>query len=302
VEQILADKIDILIDLSGHSAGNRLKVFARKPAPVQVTAWGHATGTGIPTIDYLFADPVTIPRDVRRLFAEQMYDLPCSITAQSSPDGVRAVLPPILSRGSVSFGVFNRASKISDEAISVWARILRAVPGSRLLFKDGAFEDASLQLIFTEKFLAQDIESDRLVFLGRTPRLEHLAAFGDVDICLDPFPQNGGVSTWEALQMGVPVVAVLGNGPANRVSASILTSIGLRDLVAESHDSYVAIASRLAANLDQLKTLREDLPGRISSAAAGNCATYTRAVEEGYRAMWRAYCLDGEVRLTAGLF
>jgi predicted O-linked N-acetylglucosamine transferase (SPINDLY family) len=290
-ELVRADRVDILIDLSGHSAGNRLKVFAGKPAPVQVTAWGHATGTGIPTIDYLFSDPVTIPDSVRHLFSETIYDLPCALSLQPPPEGLASPEPPMLSHGAVTFGVLNRVSKISDEAIVVWSQILNAIPDSRLLIKDGALEDASLRGMLTGKFSRHGVSEDRLILRGRTPREEHLLAFRDVDICLDPFPQNGGVSTWEALQMGVPVVAALGKGPANRISASILTSIGLSDWVADDVAAYRNVAMKFAAMPEHVKPLRQELPERISNSAAGDNVKYTRAVEHGYRTMWKRYCL-----------
>jgi predicted O-linked N-acetylglucosamine transferase (SPINDLY family) len=149
---IRADKVDILIDLSGHTEGNRLGVFARKPAPIQVTAWGHATGTGMPTIDYLFSDRVAIPVEVRHLFAEQIYDLPCLMIVEPPPAELRCSEPPATSNGYLTYGVLNRISKISDAAIGVWARILRSDATSRLLIKDKLLDDASIQHLLLEKF------------------------------------------------------------------------------------------------------------------------------------------------------
>jgi predicted O-linked N-acetylglucosamine transferase (SPINDLY family) len=289
-DRIHADKIDILVDLSGHSAGHRLGAFARKPAPVQVTAWGHATGTGLPTIDYLFSDPVTMPPSVRHLFAERLYDLPCIITTEPPPPGLRPADPPILAKGYVTFGVFNRMSKVSDDAVAVWAGILDRVPRSRLLMKDGALNEDSLRAVLTERFARHGVAPDRIDFLGYTPREQHLAAFGNVDICLDPFPQNGGVSTWEALHMGVPVVAKLGNVPVSRSSGAILCSLGMSDWVAASADEYVSIAVTRASMPDDLKTLRHALAGTIANSSSGNGLLYTRAVERGYRTMWEEYC------------
>jgi len=289
-ERVFSDKIDILIDLSGHSSGNRLGTFARKPAPVQVTAWGHATGTGLATIDYLFGDPVTIPHEVRPFFAEKLYDLPCIITTEPPPTGLRPGDPPVLTQGYVTFGVFNRMSKVSDEAVAIWSDILHRVPHSRLLMKDGALNDGALREMFRKRFAARDISPERIDFLGYTPREEHLAAFAKVDICLDPFPQNGGVSTWEALHMGVPVVAKLGRVPVSRLSSAILSSLGLDDWVAESADDYAAIAATAASMPDRLRQLRHALAATIANSASGNGARYTRAVEDAYRAMWGEYC------------
>jgi predicted O-linked N-acetylglucosamine transferase (SPINDLY family) len=296
-DRIHADKVDILVDLSGHSAGHRLGAFARKPAPVQVTAWGHGTGTGLPTIDYLFCDPVTMPAEGRHLFAEKLYDLPCIITTEAPPSDLQPSDPPVLSKRYVTFGVFNRMAKVSDEAVAVWARILTRVPGARLLMKDGALNEEALHVVLRERFAAHGVSADRLDFLGYTPREQHLAAFAEVDIGLDPFPQNGGVSTWEALHMGVPVVAKLGNVPVSRLSSAILSSIGLSDWVAADADAYVSIAVTKASMPDNLRSLRRELPARIAQSASGNGVLYTRAVERAYRAMWEEYCRN---RRTGG--
>jgi predicted O-linked N-acetylglucosamine transferase (SPINDLY family) len=289
-EQVRADRVDILIDLSGHSEGHRLGVFARKPAPVQVTAWGHATGTGLPTIDYLFGDPISMPPEVRSLFAEAIWDLPCAFPSDLAPEGLRIADPPLLSRPYVTFGVFNRISKISGEAIEIWARILGSVSGSRIKLKHQALDDAAVRDGLTGKFAAHGIAADRIDLHGTTSRPEHLQALNDVDICLDPFPQNGGISTWESLLMGVPVVAKLGNSVASRMSGSILASIGLGNWAGRDGDDYVDIARRFAAMPDYLRRLRHELPGRIAASPAGDPVLFTRTVEQAYRAMWRAYC------------
>jgi predicted O-linked N-acetylglucosamine transferase (SPINDLY family) len=284
-ECIRADQVDILIDLSGHGEGNRLRMFARKPAPIQVTAWGHGTGTGLPTIDYLFSDPVAIPAEVRHLFAEQIYDLPCLAIIEPPPAELRCPEPPMTSNGYVTYGVLNRVSKISDDAIAVWARILRSDVTSRLLIKDKLIDDASVQRLLLERFACHGITPDRLCLLGSTSRDAHLAAHQRVDICLDPFPQGGGVTTWEALHMGVPVVAKLGNGVASRLAGAIQSSVGMSDWVAADDDEYVEIALR--STPDRLRTIRSGLPSLIERRCGP--AEYTRAVEEAYRKMWQKY-------------
>ncbi|WP_448031082.1 O-linked N-acetylglucosamine transferase, SPINDLY family protein [Bradyrhizobium liaoningense] len=288
--QIRADRVDILIDLSGHTRGNRLGVFARKPAPIQVHGWGHGTGTGLPTIDYLFSDPVAIPSAVRHLFAETIVDLPCFVTLAPLPAGLARAEAPALSNGFVTFGVFNRISKISDEAADVWSRILERVPGSRLLIKDVALDDQLVRDKLLARFAACRLPAERVDLLGATLRSEHLASFNRVDIALDPFPQNGGVSTLEALQMGVPVVAKLGNSLPSRAAGAILTALGMPDWVADSDEAYVEIAARRAARIGDLDRLRRELPGQINAAAAGNPVSYARAVDDAYRAMWIRYC------------
>ena len=285
-EQIRADGIDILVDLSGHTGGNRLLVFARKPAPIQVSAWGSATGTGLPAIDYLFSDPVAIPAAVRPLFAETVVDLPC-LGPFEAPAYIPSVAElPALARGVVTFGCLNRLGKVSQTALELWARILRAAPGSRLLLKDAALDNPAVQARVKDTLAGQGIGPERIELRGGSPRRDHLAAHNDVDIALDPFPHNGGMSTWESIWMGVPVVAKLGNGVASRISGAILHAVGLAGWVAGGDDEYVALAVKQASDLQALAQLRSGLRERVEATPAGNLDEYTRAAEAAYRKMW----------------
>ncbi|WP_448032128.1 tetratricopeptide repeat protein [Bradyrhizobium liaoningense] len=288
-DRIQADKVDILIDVSGHSSGNRLQVFARKPAPIQVTGFGHATGTGLRTMDYVLADPVFIPQSARHLLAEKVFDLPCLITIDPILDVPPSELP-MLRNGHVTFGVFNRVNKISDEAIRVWSKVMREVTGSKIIIKHTLLDDPLVRDGLLARFVAQGIAEENITCLGMSERAEHLRAFANVDISLDPFPQNGGVSTWESLYAGVPVVAKLGHGASSRAGGSIVAAVGLPDWVAEDDEGYAAIACKYAAQPDYLAKLRAELPARIAASAAGNVEIYTRKVEAGYRQFWRDYC------------
>ena len=289
-DRIEADAVDILVDLSGHSAGNRLPLFARKPAPVQVTAWGSGTGTGLPTIDYFFADPVTVPMAARPLFAEQVHDLPAVITTEALPCIAPTPLP-MLQNGHVTFGVFNRLDKISDPVLLVWTLLMRQLPDSRIVIKSGSLDDPLLRDRLLARFAAQGVSQDRITCLGWSTRELQIAQFAQVDISLDPFPQNGGVSTWESLQAGVPVIALLGRSAASRAAAAIVTAVGLEDWVAEDDDGYIAMAIKHASRPDVLARLRAELPGMVANSAAGNVETYARKVEEGYRLFWRRFCV-----------
>jgi predicted O-linked N-acetylglucosamine transferase (SPINDLY family) len=291
-EQIRTDQIDILVDLSGHTAGHRLEVFARKSAPVQVSL--GATGTGLPTIDYLFSDPVICPPEVRHLFAEKIFDLPCIMTIEPSSGKLQPSDPPVLTKGYVTFGVFNRVSKISDDAVALWARVLHAVPCSRILIKHYGLDDASLRAAQLKRFSLHGIGEERITFQGATSREDHLTAFKEVDISLDPFPQNGGISTLESLQMGVPVVGIMGNSISSRTAAAILTAIGMSDWVAEQPDEYIAIAKKFASMSDHLTALRRKLPATVASSTIGNSAMYTKAIETAYRTMWVDFCQTTE--------
>jgi predicted O-linked N-acetylglucosamine transferase (SPINDLY family) len=285
-ECIRHDKVDILIDLSGHTVGNRLHVFARKPAPIQVHAWGFATGTGLRSIDYLFSDPVALPAEVRRLFAEQIWDLPCATMMEPPPATLRSGHPPVRSNGALTYGVFNKVSKISDAAIALWGRIFQSNPTARLVVKDTTLSQPGVGDVLLERFAACGIVRDRIKLLGSTSRDDHLAAYAEVDVCLDPFPQGGGISTWEALYMGVPVVSKLGATVPSRIAGAIQSAIGLSEFVATNDDGYVEIALGVAT--DRLCALRRDLPGMIDRTCGP--AVYTRAVDTAYRAMWKKYC------------
>jgi predicted O-linked N-acetylglucosamine transferase (SPINDLY family) len=288
-DRIQADNVDILIDVSGHTTGNRLQVFARKPAPIQATGFGHATGTGMQTMDYVLADPVFIPPSVRHLFPEKIHDLPCLITIEPVSDLQPSELP-MLRNGYVTFGVFNRIYKISDDAIRVWSRVMRELPGSKIILKHSLLDDPLLRDSLIARFLAQGVIEENITCLGTTSRDDHLAAFARVDISLDTFPQNGGISTWESLYKGVPVVAKLGIGASSRAGGSIVAAVGLSDWVAEDDEGYIEIARKFATQPEHLAKLRVDLPAQIAASPAGNVETYTRELEAGYRKFWRDYC------------
>ncbi|WP_439356721.1 O-linked N-acetylglucosamine transferase family protein [Bradyrhizobium sp. DASA03007] len=294
-DRIQADNVDILIDVSGHSTGNRLPVFARKPAPIQVTGFGHATGTGLQTMDYVLADPLFIPQSARHLLAEKVHDLPCLITTDPILDVPPSELP-MLRNGYVTFGVFNRIYKISDQAIRVWAKVMREATGSKIIIKHTLLDDSLLRDNLIARFVAQGIAEENVICMGSTPRHEHLLAFAQVDISLDTFPQNGGVSTWESLYAGVPVVAKLGNGASSRAGGAIVAAVGLNDWVAEDDEGYAAIACKYAAQPAHLAKLRAELPARIAASPAGNVEIYTRRVEAGYRQFWHDYCASASER------
>jgi predicted O-linked N-acetylglucosamine transferase (SPINDLY family) len=288
-EQIRADRVDILIDLSGHTTGNRMPLFARKPAPIQVTAWGHGGGTGLRTMDYQFTDPVFIPASARPLFAETCWDLPCCITFEA-PEGAPDVGPPPAgANGFITFGSLNRLTKVAPTTLALWARILAAVPGSRLLVKDFLLDDAPLRRRILDTMAGHGLDPQRIILRGSTSHQEHMAAYNEVDIVLDTFPLNGGVTTWEALWMGAPVVATLGQSPGSRVSAAILHALGLDRWVEDQEADYFDRAVRLAADRQGLARFRAGIRSTILASAAGDPQRYTRAVEAAYRAMWHRW-------------
>lgn len=292
--RIRADGIDILVDLSGHSKGNRLLTFARKPAPIQVTI---GTGNGMPEIDYLLSDPVTTPAEARSLFAETIYDLPCAV-AFDAPDYAPDVAQlPALARGQVTFGCLNRLSKVSPAALDLWARIVLAVPRSRLLLKDTSLDNPDIRARTKEMLGSFGLDDTQIELRGATSHREHLAVYNEIDIALDPFPANGGITTWEALWMGAPVVTKLGAATvSSRISGAIFTAIGLKEWIAEDDEGYFALAVKSASDLDALAKCRRELRERILSSAAGNPELATRALEAAYRDMWRKWCQNMAMR------
>lgn len=297
-EQIQADGIDILVDLSGHTAGHRLGVFARRPAPVQVTAWGHCTGTGMSQMDALLVDPVLVPQDERSLFAERIVDLPCALAFepfQAPPPamppaghvrrGAPAAGPPV-----VTFGALGRGGKAGPDSIRLWAEVLHAQSGSRLYLKDRQYEDRMRRRDIVLLFSACGIDESRLLFDGRSDWWGHLAAYWNVDIALDTLPQGGGVTALEALWMGVPMISLYGRFPSSRIAASILTACGHGDLVAADPGSFVAIAQRLAAQVEPLRTGRAAMRERLGRTVPFDPPAYARAVEAAYRDLWRRAC------------
>jgi len=287
--QIREDGVDILVDLSGHTQGNRLLVFARKPAPILVTAWGHGGGTGFPMIDYQFADPVAIPFEARNTYAETIFDLPCHIPFEAPPCSPPIGPLPASVKGHVTFGCLNAYRKVDAVVEALWAEVLKSTPGSRLLLKDALFDLPEKRLQITRRFMELGIDAGRIEFRGSTSREIHLATYAEVDLSLDPFPLNGGVSTWESLWMGTPVLAKLGNTLGSRSSAAILSALGLESWIAATDADYVALAQKTAQHLDALTNFRSQCRAQILESPAGNPDRYTRAVEAAYRQMWRRW-------------
>lgn len=290
--RIGADRIDVLLDLSGHTQGHRLPVFASKPAPVSATWLGYSGTTGVAAIDYVISDAWVAPPGDEAYLVEKPWRLPRGFLCFPSGDEQPLTRDP--DRGGVVFGSFNSHNKLSDATVEAWARILHQVPGSRLLLKSRALANADEQLATRDHFAALGINVDRLTLFGRTPTPEaHMALYREVDIALDPFPYNGTATTMQALRMGVPVLALRGNRYISRVGESILVNAGLGDWVAEDVEDYIASAVRSASDRAGLARLRSDLPARIARSPAADAALFGAAFEEMLRAMWRRWCLSG---------
>ena len=288
--QVRADGIDILVDLVGHMKGHRLPLFARKPAPIQITAWGEPTGTGLKAIDYIFADPILIPPAARTLLTEKVADLP-NFIGFWSPEQLPEPNPlPALTSGYVTFGSFNRLSKVLPEVLQCWAAILAALPNSRLVLKDRLLDGARQQATILGAFANEGIVADRVTILNQGSRASHFAAYHDIDIALDPFPHSGGMTTLDALWMGVPVVTCPGHTISSRLTAASLTAAGLNDYIASDFGNYIELSIAKAHDLVALAELRKTLRNRIENTDFGDPNRYTRAVEAQYRSIWQQWC------------
>jgi protein O-GlcNAc transferase len=293
-ELIRRDGIDLLIDLSGHTAGNRLLAFARKPAPVLASWLGYFNTTGIAAMDYVIASGAVCPEGDDRWYVEQVVRLPDDFLCYTPNDAVPVADPPILRDGIPTFGYFGKVSKISPPVVALWARILQTVPKARLYLKDSALDKEGVRERYAQIFAGHGL-LDRVELHGRSPYGEYLAAYGRVDVVLDPFPFNGGTTTVEALWMGVPVVSLQGEGFVSRMGLSHLSTAGLPEFVAADADAYVAKAVALVTDPAQLVQLRAGLRERVAQSPLCDGRRFTRALEACYRAMWRTWC-DGQAR------
>jgi predicted O-linked N-acetylglucosamine transferase (SPINDLY family) len=292
-DRIRADGIDILVDMAGHSSNNRLAVFARKPAPVQVTWLGYPNTTGLTNIDYRFVDEVSDPPGVAdTLASETLVRLDggflCYNTFIPAPDPAP---PPCLKTKNITFGSFNNLPKLSPIALDTWSTLLKRVPGARLVLKNRFLGEPGTCDLMLRRFAERGIDSDRIVLRAGIPDLTaHMGAYHEVDIGLDSFPYNGTTTTCEALWMGIPVIGLAGDRHLARVGASILTYVGAPELVARDEGHYIDLAIELAQDIPRLKAYHDTLRPRMKASPLCDPVRFARRVEEAYREMWQRWC------------
>ncbi len=291
-QKISADGIDLLVDLAGHTADNRLTVLAAKPAPVQLTYLGYPNTTGLDTVDYRLTDAVADPPTTGdALYTETLLRLDGCFLCYTPPMHAPEVKSlPAQTNGFITFGSFNNRAKINTAVVRTWSAILQAVPHSRLILKAAACADATVRDQLRDQFAGNGITAGRIDLHGLLPAAEHLDLYNQIDIGLDTFPYNGTTTTCEALWMGVPVVTAAGDRHAGRVGASLLTCLGTPDLVADDHKDYVARAAALAADLPRLAGLRNTLRRRMAASALTNGPAFTRNLETELRRLWQQWC------------
>jgi predicted O-linked N-acetylglucosamine transferase (SPINDLY family) len=290
-DQIRNDRIDILFDLSGHTCDHRLQVFARRPAPIQITWLGYVGTTGLAAMDYLLADRFHVPPEFESHYREKILRMPDGYVCFDPPANAPEVGPlPALEQGRVTFGSFNNVSKLTPEVLARWAQIVRRVPGSRILLGSPGLNGTRTRTLIREAFLSAGVDAEQLDLRGTMRQPDLLAAYNTVDLALDPFPYSGGVTTCEALWMGVPVVTCPGETFASRHSFSHLSNVGLTEMVARDAQDYIDLAVRLAHDLPHLAEIRAGLRDRMARSPLCNGPLFAANLSVLLRDVWRQWC------------
>ena len=286
-KRIVADGIHVLVDLAGHTADNRLPVFAYKPSPVQLSWLGYFATTGLNEMDYLLGDPYVTPPQNDEQFTEKVWRLPETRWCFTAPDAdMEVVLPPALNQGYVTFGCFNNLAKMNDKVVELWAKVLDAIPNSQLLLKTKQLSDQLLRKSVIQRFSAQGIDSKRIILEVQEDRQGYFAAYNRIDIALDPFPFTGGTTSVEGLWMGVPLLTLAGDSLVSRQGVGVLMNAGLQEWIADDEEEYLAKAIRFASDLDKLASLRADLRAQVLASPLFDAPRFARNFENALLEMW----------------
>lgn len=284
------DRIDILVDLAGHTQNNRLPVFARKPAPLQISWLGYYATTGLREIDYFIGDPVVMPADEEAHFVEAVWRLPEAYYCMPRPARSEAAPLPARARGGVTFGCCNALVKLSEPVLRCWADILRALPTARLFLKTRELGTPAVCETLRAHFASLGIGADRLTLAGASARDEYLEELRAVDIALDPFPFPGGATTLDCLSLGIPVLSKRGDRFIGHQGETLLRGIGLDDWIADDDAAYVRLAVAAASDLDALERLRGELGGRLATAPIFDGERLAQQIGSAWREMWQIWC------------
>lgn len=292
-QRIEADQIDILMDLSGHTASQRSYLFAQRTAPVQVTFLGYPGSTGLPNMDWIIADSVVAPLEHAHLYSEKVARLPYCVfcyapeTDYSYPD-----YGPEYAERPLTFGSFNNIPKVTPKTVRLWADVLSAVPDSRLMLKAPSFGDAGARRRFVQLFADQGVTENRLEFRGPTELSGMMSEYADIDIALDAVPYNGGTTTLQALWMGVPVIVLEGGNFCSRMGTSFMRAAGMPEWIAKDEGEYVGIARRASSDRQALLNTKRGLREHLLSLPGWNIERYTRDFERALRTMWEEWCKE----------
>jgi predicted O-linked N-acetylglucosamine transferase (SPINDLY family) len=308
-EMIRADRIDILVDLTMHMARNRLRLFARKPAPVQVTWFAYPGSTGVEAIDYRLTDPHMDPPETAlprgEIYSEESIWLPdtfwCYEPLTNEPEVNES---PAVKNGHITFGCLNNFCKVNEGVLRLWADVMDAVPGSRLIVLSGEVgqEEEQEHQRWAREIIEQGGDrgakpgrGGRVRFVPFAPRPDYLRRYHEIDIGLETFPYNGHTTSLDAFWMGVPVVTLAGSTVVGRAGVCQLMNLGLPELIAHTHDEYVRIVTGLAADLPRLAELRAGLRVRMEKSPLMDAPRFARNMEAAYRSIWRKWCSRREV-------
>jgi predicted O-linked N-acetylglucosamine transferase (SPINDLY family) len=290
--RIVADRIDILGDISGHTGGNRLMVCARKPAPVSFTWLGYFATTGLTAIDYVLANKWVIPEAEEPQWSETPWRLPDTYLCYAVPRDALPPTPlPAIASGHITFGCFNNFNKLTDATLSAWSALLTAVPNSRLILRSSGLYHDEILAGLRKSLTTAGIDLARVRIDGKiADYAAHLRSYGEIDIALDPFPYNGGTTTVEALYMGVPVLVRTGDRYVAHMGESILHNAGLPEWIATDETDYAVRGTRLASDFDALAALREGLRPRMLASPLFDAPRFARNLEGAFRGMWATWC------------
>ena len=292
INKIRKDGIHVLVDLSGHSEKNRLPIFINKPAPVQVSWVGYPGSTGIPEIDYLIGDPFVTPENMNGHFTEKIFRLPNIWVCFTAPDfDVQISDLPVIKNGYVTFGSFNHLSKINDEVISLWSKILKSIPKSKIFLKTKQLNNSHLKEKIISKFKENGINLNSIILEEGTSRSKLLNSYNKVDIALDPFPYSGGVTSLEAIWMGVPVLTKKGFKFASRTTESIIRNSGMPDWVANDENEYVKKAIKFSTNLELLTEINKSLRQVALESPLFNSTLFAKQLNNAFWEMWNNFIL-----------
>lgn len=294
-QQVAADQVDILIDLSGHTAGNRLKLFATRAAPIQVSWLGYSATTAVPAMDAVLMDTYTAPTGVEDYFTEEIVRLEGLRFCYTPPSYAPAVSPaPVLRNGYITFGSFNNLAKITLEVVETWATILKGVPNSRLVLKWKSLGDTETRDRLLVAFIQNGIEGARIECRGWSGHAQMLSEYGDIDVALDPFPFSGGLTSCDALFMGVPVITLPGELPISRQTGNFLDALGFTEWIAINRNEYIDKSINLAKKVDLLKAVRETLRTTLKTSRLCDGHRYALSIEKALKKI-----MDNRCRLQA---
>ena len=286
------DRVDILIDLAGHTENNRVRVFSYKPAPVQITYLGYPDTTGLDAVDYRVTDARADPPGLtEHLHSEKLLRLDAGFLCFAPPDESPPVSPlPALERGYITFGSFNVLTKITPAMLDAWAAVLHQVPSARLLIKNRQLTESGMRQHMLVEMAGRNISEERVTIFGTTSKEQHMSTYREVDIALDTYPYNGTTTTCDTLWMGIPVITMAGSTHVSRVGASLLSSVGLDELVCTDAGKYINKAVALAGDVGRLTEIRSGLRQRMQVSSLCDAKAFTRIFEEALLMVWREWC------------